>query len=381
MHIPFGGCLRKRQSKPTDEHEIEDANEPLGGLDEYPLDTLLIRSEPRAMADVMRRIDKKAIKLDPDFERDFVWDEVRQSRLIESVLMRIPLPVFYLAEANDGQLIVVDGLQRLTTFHRFYKGELALNIEKNTELHRKKFSDLKPRLQDRFEDGPLTFYLIDAKVPDRVRLDIFERVNSGVPLTRQQMRNALYNGPATAALRELALSRPFLSATGGALSSDDNKREMKDREAINRFFAHASVGWKLYGTPEVPDYDEYLGTALQQLNANPKKLESLKAAFVRSMEYNEQVFGPHAFRKSRAADSKRSALNLAMFDVFSVILSRYEPQTFTPEVAKKLRAVVGRLLATPAFLNSISYATARPENLHTRFRIGEEMIERATSAR
>ena len=152
--------------------------------------------------------------MDPDFQRDFIWPEDKQSKLIESVIMRIPLPVFYLAEDREGHMVVVDGLQRLTTFLRFLRGELKLKLPDREELNGKRFEDLVPKMRNRVEDCNLTFYTIDATVPERARLDIFERVNSGVPLTRQQMRNCLYRGRATEFLKEESRTEIFLEATG-----------------------------------------------------------------------------------------------------------------------------------------------------------------------
>src|SRR5436853_7006488 len=80
-----------------------------GGWEDYPLDELAIRDERRTAEDVVRRIEKGRFVLDPDFQREFVWDDKKQSRLIESILMRIPPPVFYAAEATEGRRIVVDG--------------------------------------------------------------------------------------------------------------------------------------------------------------------------------------------------------------------------------------------------------------------------------
>jgi uncharacterized protein with ParB-like and HNH nuclease domain len=96
--------------------DIEGIDQIAGDLGEYPIDSVLIRTENRTVFDVVRRMKKGQYILDPDFQREFVWDLDKQSKLIESALMRIPLPVFYLAEQDDGRIIVVDGLQRLTTF-------------------------------------------------------------------------------------------------------------------------------------------------------------------------------------------------------------------------------------------------------------------------
>ena len=80
----------------------------------------------------LRRIKAGAFVMDPDFQRDFIWGDDKQSKLIESVLMRIPLPVFYLGEDDQGRMIVVDGLQRLSTFNRFVNNELQIKTPQST---------------------------------------------------------------------------------------------------------------------------------------------------------------------------------------------------------------------------------------------------------
>ena len=180
---------------------IEGLEDEVASWGEYPLDAMMIRNENRTVYDVIRRIDEGRYVMDPDFQRDFIWPEWKQSKLIESVVMRIPLPVFYLAEDDEGRMIVVDGLQRLSTFHRFLKDGHRLQLPDRPELHGKRFHDLAPKLQNRVEDCNLTLYIIDSNAPDQARLDIFDRVNSGEPLTRQQMRNCLYMGPGTRFLK------------------------------------------------------------------------------------------------------------------------------------------------------------------------------------
>src|ERR1700722_2318761 len=115
--------------KITVEEEIEGLGAPEeGGWGDYPIDTVLIRTETRTVFDIVRRIEKESFVMDPDFRSHFIWQEDKQSKLIESVLMRIPLPVFYLAEDARGRMIVVDGLQRLSTFQRFVNNQLSLRL-------------------------------------------------------------------------------------------------------------------------------------------------------------------------------------------------------------------------------------------------------------
>ena len=189
---------------------------------DYPIDDLLIRHESRTVHEVLRRITLGRFVMNPDFQRDFVWDDSKQSKLIESIIMRIPLPVLYLAEDEEGRMIVVDGLQRLSTFKRFVDNHLQLKLPDRPNLHGKRFKDLAPKLQNRVEDCNLILYVIDQKVPEQARLDIFDRVNSGVPLTRQQMRNSLYTGEATRFLKTEASTELFLEATGRSPEGANN---------------------------------------------------------------------------------------------------------------------------------------------------------------
>ena len=362
-------------SQTDSEEEIEGEDLPKQALDTYPLDNLLIRTELRANVDVLRRIEQGMIVLDPDFQRDFIWEEDRQSRLIESVLMRIPLPVFYLAENTEGRLVVVDGLQRLSTLKRFHKGELILKIPSSKELHGKTFQMLSQKLQNRFEDGQLTLYLIDPKVPDRVRLDIFDRVNSGIPLTRQQMRNALYNGPATRLLRELVTAKEFLSVTGGILSTDRYRKSMRDREVVNRFLAFHVLGWTNYVSKGTADLDDFLGSALEQTNrlTDPGRVE-LATAFRKSMKVNHHVFGNRAFRKYSIPVERRKPFNVALFEVFSVLFARYDESRILSK-EKDVRDACDKLIQQREYLNAISYATTSPENVRTRFQLAESKLK------
>jgi hypothetical protein len=356
-----------------DEDKLEGFEAPARGLDTYPLDSVLIRTEQRAIQDVLRRIDEKTILLNPEFQRDFVWKRERQSRLIESVLMRIPLPVFYVAEDDQGKLVVVDGLQRLTTFQHFAKKHLTLTLPRS-DLDGKTFETLPSKLRRRFEDGQLTFYSIDSKAPDRVRFDIFDRVNSGVPLTRQQMRNALYSGPATRLLRDLAETLEFNEATGYAFDKQQEYREdQRDREAVNRFLAFFTLGWDSYGG----DMDDFLGRALQIVN---KKSDAERAAigeaFLRSMRENLRVFERHAFCKHDDPAQRKKPFSLVLFEVFSVLLAPYAEGHPSGKAASLRRAFYG-LMRAPKFMATIAGGTTAPENVKARFALADAAVREA----
>ena len=352
----------------TVEDEIEglEDNEDEAWKD-YPIDTLLIRNESRTVYDVLRRIKQDNYIMDPDFQRDFVWPEDKQSKLIESVLMRVPLPVFYLAEDDQGRMVVVDGLQRLSTFKRFVDGELCLSLPGQDELHNKRFGDLSPKLQNRVEDCNLIFYIMDAKVPDRARLDIFERVNGGVPLTRQQMRNSLYMGKATRFLKEESRTDIFLKATGRSL----NKEAMRDREFVNRFCAFQLLGFNKYKG----NMDDFLAQVLRKMNGlDTKTMVHLSLEFRRGLTNNFKIFGRQAFRRHSQEQERRGVLNISLWDVMSTGLSRY-PEGVVEAHADALKNKFYLLMEDEKFISSITYGPSNTRQIRYRFRIANAMLE------
>ncbi|GFZ60363.1 hypothetical protein PSE10A_28740 [Pseudomonas amygdali pv. eriobotryae] len=358
-------------SKQVDDSEDSDVE----GLDrdedisfgDYPIDTVLIRNENRTVHDVLRRIEKGNFVMDPDFQRDFIWPEEKQCKLIESVMMRIPLPVFYLAENTKGQMIVVDGLQRLSTFQRFVNNELKLKLSHQNELHGKHFRDLSPKLQNRVEDCNLVLYIIDAKVPTQALLDIFEPVNGGVPLTRQQMRNCLYSGKSTQFLKAEAANKLFVRSTGGSL----NTKTMRDRELINRYCAFELLDLARYKG----DMDDFLAKALEEMNRLPNsELEHLSAKFRASMRNNYNVFGKHAFRKHQSAHDSRSVINASLWDVMSIGLSRY-PESLIEANIEELRVAFYNLMKNGIFREAISLGTNQVNRVNARFKLAKTMLE------
>jgi len=341
---------------------------------EYPPDSLFIRQETRSVSEVLNRVNRKRWILDPDFQRAFVWKEDKQSKLIESCIMRIPLPVFYVAEGPDGEIIIVDGLQRITTFLNYVDNKFKIrntNFEEDqkSSIEGKYFDELPVKLQERILDTQLIMYILDAKAPERARLDIFERVNSGVALSRQQMRNAIYNGPATLWLKKVVANGLFHDATGGSLRTET----MRDREAVNRFCAFSILGFESYRG----DMDEFLAKALRYMNDHSNELDAIMEKFERSLRSNQHLFGRHAFRRSLAADGpgiNRSNFNFSLFDVCTVILAEYPVEIeLESELGSKIRKGLVELLNWDEnFISAISRSTNSTRSVKTRFALAEQ---------
>ena len=401
--------------QPHHAEELEGLDPDSGSWGDYPIDDLLIRPQNRTIHDVTRRIDQGSYVMNPDFQRDFIWPEDKQSKLVESVIMRIPLPVFYMAEDHEGRMVVVDGLQRLSTFSRFMRNELRLNLPARAELHRRQFSDLTSKLQNRVEDCNLifyiidakvpglgherapasryqaespanaaagfelglrepaaTFYIIDAKVPERARLDIFERVNSGEPLSRQQMRNSLFMGCGTRFLKTESRTDIFLRATGGSL----NSKKMRDREFVNRFCAFQLLDLDEYRG----DMDEFLADCLRRMNGMDEAgLSQLSVEFRRSLTNNFMLFDHQAFRKHEPRQERRGVLNASFWDVMSTGLSRPAEDTVKRRSVLLCREIF-RLLANEEFNTAITYGPNDARKVRTRFRLAQEVFEEVLGA-
>ncbi len=355
--------------------------EPVSGDDEgtdwgsYPLDSVMVRNEVRTVSDIIRRMAQQRYIMDPEFQRSFVWEPKKQSRLIESILMRIPLPVFYLAEQADGRLVVVDGLQRLSTLQRFIQGKLTLDLI-NQDLSGKKFTDLSPKLQNRIEDTNLTLFVLDSKMPERARLDIFERVNSGVPINRQQMRNCLYTGTATRWLKDMAESDEFRQATVNSLASKRARDQMLDREFVNHFCAFRLIGYQQFIDKYKGEIDTFLADSLRAINENklPGSLDAFTEEFKRSMVNNYEIFGRHAFRKHQNLSDPRSLLNTALFDAFSVLMVPYSTVLVTKHKAE-VESGFQTLMSQQEFQDAISHATNSPRQVERRFLAIERMLK------
>ena len=357
---------------PVDGEEIEGLDSESGSGTDYPIDDLLIRHENRTIHDVTRRISQDNYVMDPDFQRDFIWPEDKQSKLVESVIMRIPLPVFYMAEDNDGRMVVVDGLQRLSTFNRFVKDELKLRLPGRNELDGKTFSSLESKLQNRVEDCNLIFYIIDAKAKEQVRLDIFERVNSGEPLTRQQMRNSLFMGSGTNFLKTESRTKIFYDATGKSL----NSKKMRDREFVNRFCAFQIFDIDQYRG----DMDEFLANCLRQMNKmNETEMSRLSMEFRKGLTNNFTLFDRQAFRKHEPGQDRRGIINASFWDVMSTYLSRYSEEKVKKH-ADILRQKVFDLFENKDFNDAITLGTNDTKRVRKRFQLAREVFEKVMGA-
>ena len=325
---------------------------------------------------VMERIRRGEVDLAPDFQRSGdIWPLRTQSRLIESILLRIPLPVFYMAADPDDNWQVVDGLQRLGTLRNFiiHKKLRLRGLEYLSQFEGHDYDQLPRPMQRRITETQLSCHVIETGTPPEVMFNVFKRINTeGKPLVGQEIRHALNPGSARDLLRELAESPEFLRATDGTV----NPKRMADRECVLRFLAFRSLGDESYGGK----LDEFLMTAMKHLNGAPGSHSALREDFRRAMSLAWDLFGKEAFRKPNRPGYKRwrSPVNKPLFESLSVALAE------VPENGVELRgrkdevaAELDDLMENAEFFESISVGTQATRQVKIRFGRMRELVRGA----
>ena len=342
----------------------------------HPFDPSKIRvtTEPRTVDLLFRRINHGEIDLAPEFQRRArLWKPHRKGQLIESILLRIPLPVFYVAATEDDMWSVVDGLQRLTTIHDFLSERFPLfGLEYLHQLEGLHFSNLPRSMQRRIEETSLVMNIIQPGTPDEVMINIFKRLNTGgLPLTGQEIRNALYKGPVREFLVDLVATDAFQRATDGRVSDD----RMDAQECVLRFAAFHLDGWRKY---DRNDLDAYLSEAMKQLNmVGPDQLNEIRARFVVAMDAAYEIFGRDAFRKRYVESDTRKPVSKALFEAWSVNLASLDPNELHALVdnGAAVRAAFRGLMSEDRFFDvSISSSTGTVQRVHKRFEAIEALI-------
>ncbi len=322
--------------------------------------------------ELLRRQNKGRINLQPDFQRFYVWGDGQiASRLIESILLEIPIPVIYLSEEEDGTYVVIDGQQRLTALSHFLNNDYALRgLEVLTDLNRKYFRDLPQNLQDKLENTTLRVIEIRKQSHPDVRFEIFNRLNSGaVKLNDQELRNSVYRGPYNNLLAELAADADFLSLLG----LESHHYRMIDREMVLRFcaFQHSShLNYK-------PSMKRFLNNDMRNFRfLDEQEKRKLTQAFRQAVKSSKTVFGARAFRRFKRGDQQNAngeweekRVNKALFDIIMYGFSRYPPSQVTPASDAIREELLWLMTRDEDFIQSITVTTDNKP--HTEFRFNK----------
>lgn len=301
-----------------------------------------IRRQTPSLALLYDRLRYEEIEIQPEYQRkDRIWDDKRKSRLIESILMGLPLPIFYFGERiKNDHWIVIDGLQRLTTIQDFMKGDFSLKLDEDSpllHLNGKTYRDFDRKEARSIREYEITAYVIDVNEEydnnggeDRFIIELFHRINTyGVRLSEQEIRSAINFGTSVYYLKFLASSKTFIKATAGIV----NPQRQKDVELCLTAMAFMIFGYKDFNTNS---YNSFLSSAMKWINEQSfKKVEidghedyqsdsviinKLTQKFESSLNLCIELFGEHAFKKTRDL-SKKTPVSKQLFEVLVTIFA------------------------------------------------------------
>lgn len=274
-----------------------------------------IKMDKLILDSIIKRIKNNELEFEATFQRKAgLWGVIQKSQLIESILLKIPLPAFYFDATDDDKWLIIDGLQRISTIKEFVvEDKLKLKgLEFMTDLEGMKFSQLPRSLQRRIEETNINAYLINPATPKNVKYNIFKRINTGgLVLEAQEIRNALFQGQATKFLVTMSKTEEFLLATDRSIKSD----RMLDCEFCLRYVAFTNLLEQYSG-----NMDTFLSEGMEYLqNADEMKLDNILSKFKENMNNSYKIFEKNCFRKV-FDDGRRRPINKAIFEAVSVVI-------------------------------------------------------------
>jgi hypothetical protein len=351
-----------------------------------------ITTKTFTLRETVEQIQEGDIDLSPDFQREFVWKDRQRTRLIESILLGIPLPAFYFNQSENGSYQVVDGVQRLSTINIFMSNEHRLNtidLEYIKEIAGSTYLELDKVLSRRFRSTQIVVHVIEPQTPDEVKYDIFNRVNTlGSPLSAQEIRHAMSQTRSRDFLKELVENKLFDEATeyhywrkqnDGIYIRDSGR--MANRELALRFCAFRACSIDDY--KKHTSLDAFLIDFTKQIDGadgremlSERMLTKLKADFCNAMETAATVLGSAAFRRWPADAERRGPINRAVFEAQANALADYtlkDLQRHQEAIVSSFRAA----FSEPDYVRSVTVGTGDPNRVSYRLSETRRILKEA----
>lgn len=308
--------------------DISDNSDDGSGKLAYTPNQIYIENKPFSLAQLMDLIREGDLEVAPVFQRNFIWDKTRQSRLIESILLGLPLPSMYLSQYDDGRLTIVDGLQRINTIKSFFENRLRLcNMEYLTDCNGFTFEELQEKRKlsilqiRRFRQTQIMCFVIDYRSPSELKYDLFRRLNTGGKvLNEQEIRNCMSRPALQDALFQMSKSENFLKATNYSLKDT----RMAAQEAALKFIYFYD---EYSDKSPIGEYDGRMSKALdgcvEKFNVFSKSnLKKYIDMYDDCMGLSFYLFKENAFRKIKE-DGKKRPINKLLMLVVSVLVAKH----------------------------------------------------------
>ena len=304
--------------------------EPIGFWEEKQRE-LLTSVVDYNLSTLYQLIEQKTINLSPSYQRRDRWGNDRQSELIESFLMNVPIPPVFLNEDTYGEYSVIDGRQRLTAIYEFLSGALRLtNLTVFSDINGRNFSELPSSLQSVIKTRPTLRAVIILRQSDPdIKYQVFRRLNTGgVSLNGQEIRNSVFPGRLNETLVKLSEKSDFHSLLGiNDLKKSRLYQEMGDIELVLRFFTFRET-WRDFSGGITRSLDNYMD---KNRNMSPPKLKVAERDFLNAVQNVKLCFGVNAFRRWLPETGKwRNKILASLYDTQMLVLRDYTAKQIVP---------------------------------------------------
>lgn len=284
-----------------DEDKVQDINAASGVEEDQDFEPyapvterkVLIQQYDYAVRTLLDMVLEEDLLLNPEYQRQYRWDDLKASRFVESILLNIPVPVIYMAEELDGTFSVIDGQQRLTSLLRYIKPEAGKEfrisgLKVRSDINDRTFDELSRIDKSAITKRPIRCIVVLNESDQALKFEVFERLNTGSSkLTEQEVRNCIYHGNFNDMIKTLAKYTPFLEMIS---LPEKNKNNMKAEELVLRFFAYRNM---TEDTEYPGGYTEYLNTFMEENRSQPaSKIDLLTALFTDTVDTIYRTLGP-----------------------------------------------------------------------------------------
>ncbi len=334
--------------------------------------------------ELARQSSKGRLKLQPDFQRDYVWDVKKASRLIESALLGVPLPIVYFAEEDNDTKCVIDGQQRLMSFFSFMSGVFpdkrefkltGLNVL--AELNGKTFKELSAEQQEKIENYTVPSVIFKKESDSDLKFEIFERLNTGsVQLNDQELRNCIYRGELNELLKKLSQYKEFKELMG----FDEPRIRMEDCEWVLRFCAFYYFTTEKY-KPSMKNFMNQMAREGRNLSEN--ELQEIETAFKNACQMAKSIFGDHAFKRYYAGESQTQQngrweskrFNASLYDIVLNSFARRKKNSLMRHADAIREALIDLMVSDSEFNQAITASTSSEKHVKLRFRKWNDALD------
>ena len=358
-------------------HEIEVEGSDEGDLDlsgEKP--KINLDKNDRSLAEFNRWFEKGRLNVDPEWQRKYVWDNKRASKLIESFLIDLPVPVIYLSMNDEGTYEVIDGLQRLTSVFNFFGNKFKLqSLELLPELNGKFFKELDTEIQSKLEDTTLRTFELSQTSPKDLMFLIFERLNTGgMRLNDMEIRNCLYRGKLNDLIKQLSEFDDLKKA----INQKGIEKRMTDRLLILRFLAF----YQLHYTKARKGLKSFLNEFFETYKNLPEsKADEFTKIFKKASKAAVTIFGNQSFRlrrdKTRGGGEWASRINATVFQVLMTSFADKDIGQLTRSADSIYESYVDLISTDQQWVESVTSATGDYSRIEYTFKTWEERLSKA----